>query len=69
MGRLEVFTDRCLVTHFPSRTHQPQYGSLVDMQDWQSVFRSQAWTGTLLICTHTTAFYCEGAKITGRGNR
>lgn len=29
-------------------------------QDWQSVFRWQAWTGTLMICTHKTGFYCEG---------
>lgn len=56
----DVCTHPHTVTHFPSRTHQPQYGSFMATQDWQSVFRWQAWTGTLMICTHKTGFYCEG---------
>lgn len=54
---------RRMATHFPSRTHQPQYGSFIEMQEWQSVFRWQVWTGTFVICIHTTGFYCEGADI------
>lgn len=43
--------------HLPSRTHQPQYGSFRDMQDWQSVFSWQVWTGTLVICRHVEVVF------------
>lgn len=33
------------LTHRPSRTHQPQYGSLADRQDWQSMWSPHSATG------------------------
>lgn len=32
-------------THRPSRTHQPQYGSLADRHDWQSMWSPHSATG------------------------
>lgn len=37
-------------TYFPSRTHQPQYGSWANKQDWQSKCFSHSATGLFSSC-------------------